>query len=151
MLQLISDDEIGTAKMFMKLAQKTTGIAISNALLASYCQYRIDFQVKGEMNEWKAKEMKKFALEVFALCQEANLKFQKTLTKTQSGNSVPNLVINKIHLCSLLPSPNLKLALQHPSSRYEVFQLDPNNRNLTETIHNMPPTNWPRVRRHCSR
>ncbi|CAI2357753.1 unnamed protein product [Caenorhabditis sp. 36 PRJEB53466] len=85
MLQLISDDELETAKLFVKLAEKVTGIEVTDALLATYHQYRVDFHVKGEMNEKRVKEIKKFTFAMFVLCQEANLRSRKGLTKTQSA------------------------------------------------------------------
>ncbi|KAF1747031.1 hypothetical protein GCK72_023489 [Caenorhabditis remanei] len=97
MFQLISEDELGTAAIFIKLAEKVTGIVVTDALLASYSQYRVDFHVKGDMDDRRIKEIKNLTLSLFALCQETNLRNQKRLTKTQSAcfrHPVLNSVFN---------------------------------------------------------
>lgn len=85
MLHFISEDELETAQMFLNLAEKVAGIMTTDALIATYSQYRIDFQVKCDMDEAKVKEIKKFALSMFAFCQEAHLRHSKRFSKTLSG------------------------------------------------------------------
>uniref|UniRef100_A0A1I7U0H7 Protein EFR3 n=1 Tax=Caenorhabditis tropicalis TaxID=1561998 RepID=A0A1I7U0H7_9PELO len=101
MYQLIMEDELGTAQLFVKLAEKVSGITITDALIASYSQYRVDFQVKGDMDERKVKEIKKFTLSVFALCQEANLRSPKHLSKSQAA-CFRHPVLNSIFNISLV-------------------------------------------------
>ncbi|EGT59391.1 hypothetical protein CAEBREN_02719 [Caenorhabditis brenneri] len=84
MVQLISEDELGTAKLYVKLAEKVSGIFVTDALLASYNQYRVDFQVKGEIDEKRVKDIKNFVAAIFALAQEVNLRNPKKLSKTLS-------------------------------------------------------------------
>ncbi|CAL4420481.1 HunTingTin gene family member [Caenorhabditis elegans] len=85
MLHFISEDELETAQMFLNLAEKVAGIMTTDALIATYSQYRIDFQVKCDMDEAKVKEIKKFALSMFAFCQEAHLRHSKRFSKTLSA------------------------------------------------------------------
>uniref|UniRef100_A0A8R1HZ58 Uncharacterized protein n=1 Tax=Caenorhabditis japonica TaxID=281687 RepID=A0A8R1HZ58_CAEJA len=97
MLQLISEEELGTAHIFVELAEKLTGIPANDTLISSYRKYRVDFTVKDDMEASKVKQIKKFAFSMFALCQEANRRSVKGFTNTQSAcfrHPVLNTIFN---------------------------------------------------------
>ncbi|ULT80404.1 hypothetical protein L3Y34_010757 [Caenorhabditis briggsae] len=120
MAQLIAEDELGTAKMLMKLAENVSGIPVNNALLASYSQYRVDFHVKGEMDDRRVREIKKLTQSIFAISQEVNLRNPKKLPKALAAcfrhpilNSIFNIPIvamkcfNWIPVVEILRKPSI--------------------------------------------